>query len=71
MTRFILFLRQISWPSTLSVLAAFSAFAVLIGLVASTTTNPAPSAASILAGTAVAITLALTSIALAILSGRD
>jgi hypothetical protein len=39
--------------------------------VASTTTNPAPSAASILAGTAVAITLALTSIALAILSGRD
>lgn len=72
MTRILLFLRQLSWTSTLSAVSAV--LAVLITLITaftiSATTIPATTAVGGPFGN-VALTLALVSISLAILSGRE
>lgn len=66
MIRFLLFLRQLSWTSTLS--ATSAALSVIVAFITSlATTNPAPSAATYMP----AVVLALVSISLAILSGRE
>lgn len=66
MLRFLLFLRQISWTTLLS--ASSAALAVIVAFITSlATTDPASPATAYMP----AVVLALVSISLAILSGRE
>lgn len=69
MIRFLLFLRQLSWTSTLSAISAASS--VIVAFISSlSTTTPATTTAGGPFGI-VALTLALVSISLALLSSRE
>lgn len=70
MIRILLFLRQLSWTSTLSAVSA--ALSVLVAFISSlSTTTPASTATQSGPALLVVVSLGLTSISLAILSGRE